>query len=130
MKTTLYDHPPRPFNTIYVGTRSPGHTVRVLADGLSLSPLESLALRNHSPDGFNWGYGGSGPAQLALALLLHATRGNTECALDLYQRFKFAVVGGWREDTWVTTRAEILQWISEQPGHLEGREWAAEGGVT
>jgi hypothetical protein len=25
-------------------------------------------LRNHSPDGFNWGYGGSGPAQLSLAL--------------------------------------------------------------
>lgn len=24
-------------------------------------------LRNHSPNGFNWGYGGSGPAQLSLA---------------------------------------------------------------
>jgi hypothetical protein len=28
-----------------------------------------LDLRNHSPSGFEWGYGGSGPAQLALALL-------------------------------------------------------------
>ena len=26
-------------------------------------------IRNHSPSGFNWGYGGSGPAQLALAIL-------------------------------------------------------------
>jgi hypothetical protein len=28
-----------------------------------------LDLYNHSPTGFAWGYGGSGPAQLALALL-------------------------------------------------------------
>ena len=27
-----------------------------------------LDLRNHSPTGFSWGYGGSGPAQLALAI--------------------------------------------------------------
>ena len=32
-------------------------------------PLDSrLDMRNHSPTGFEWGYGGSGPAQLALAL--------------------------------------------------------------
>lgn len=32
-------------------------------------PLEPRHdLRNHSPDGFEWGYSGSGPAQLALAL--------------------------------------------------------------
>lgn len=28
-----------------------------------------LDLVNHSPTGFAWGYGGSGPAQLALAIL-------------------------------------------------------------
>ena len=28
-----------------------------------------LDLQNHSPDGFEWGYGGSGPSQLALAIL-------------------------------------------------------------
>lgn len=27
-------------------------------------------LRNHSPDGFSWGYLGSGPAQLSLAILI------------------------------------------------------------
>lgn len=30
-------------------------------------PLYHLSL--HSPEGFNWGYGGSGPADLALAIL-------------------------------------------------------------
>src|SRR5947209_15039234 len=49
-----------------------------------LSPLKSLRLRNHSPDGFEWGYGGSGPAQSALALLLDHTR-NRGVALKLYQ---------------------------------------------
>ncbi len=35
-----------------------------------LRPLgPRLDLANHSPDGFSWGYGGSGPAQLALAIL-------------------------------------------------------------
>jgi hypothetical protein len=28
-----------------------------------------LDLRNHSPTGFAWGYGGSGPSQLSLAIL-------------------------------------------------------------
>ncbi len=34
-----------------------------------LTPEESIKIINHSPDGFNWGYGGSGPAQLALAIM-------------------------------------------------------------
>lgn len=37
--------------------------------GERIDPAESLAVRNHSPTGFAWGYGGSGPAQLALAVL-------------------------------------------------------------
>lgn len=38
--------------------------------GLVLDPQDSLKIINHSPDGFAWGYAGSGPSQLALALLL------------------------------------------------------------
>ena len=38
-----------------------------------LSPDASLAVADHSPTGFNWGYKGSGPHQLALALALDAT---------------------------------------------------------
>lgn len=47
----------------------------------------SLKIANHSPDGFAWGYSGSGPAQFALAILLEET-GNPRLALDLYQEFK------------------------------------------
>jgi len=46
-----------------------------------------LDLRNHSPTGFAWSYSGSGPAQLALALLCDVL-GDDERALRLYQRFK------------------------------------------
>jgi len=41
--------------------------------------------------GFEWGYGGSGPAQLALALLLDYTD-DEAVALDHYQEFKTEVV--------------------------------------
>ena len=59
-----------------------------------LLPDASQKLLNHSPDGFQWGYGGSGPAQLALALLLDATS-NPKTAQDYYQEFKFDKVSGW-----------------------------------
>jgi len=48
-------------------------------------------LASHSPSGFEWGYGGSGPAQLALALLLDYTD-DEEVALAEYKAFKTEVV--------------------------------------
>lgn len=39
-------------------------------DGEPVPLGPSLAIRDHSPDGFEWGYAGSGPAQSALAILL------------------------------------------------------------
>lgn len=47
-------------------------------------------LRNHSPTGFAWGYGGSGPAQLALAILADVV-GDTD-ALAWYQPFKWRAI--------------------------------------
>jgi hypothetical protein len=65
---------------------------RVTIDGVELDPKPSQKLVNHSPDGFSWGYSGSGPAQLALALLLHFS--TKDFALANYQQFKFDVVAG------------------------------------
>ena len=45
-------------------------TRQVWLNGKLLSPERSQKVNNHSPDGFNWGYNGSGPAQLALAIML------------------------------------------------------------
>lgn len=46
---------------------------KVWLDGIELQLDESQKVRNHSPDGFNWGYGGSSCAQLALAIVLKLT---------------------------------------------------------
>lgn len=44
-------------------------------------------LRNHSPDGFSWGYLGSGPAQLALAMLMQVFQ-DWSRVQPIYQIFK------------------------------------------
>jgi len=69
-----------------------------------------LDLRNHSPTGFAWGYSGSGPAQLALALLMDAL-GDAELALKHYQDFKWKVVAGWH-GRWLITAKEIREFVS------------------
>lgn len=101
-----------------------------------------LNVRNHSPDGFNWGYGGSGPSQLALAILIDHLPTPTDCRcfgckseklivdyrdekircqdcgldntgeffakpLHLYQKFKFAVISGFKFDSFSITSDEI-----------------------
>jgi hypothetical protein len=79
-------------DAVYVGYRRRGRAiVENQSDQEQLTPERSLALVNHSPSGFEWGYGGSGPAQLALALLLDYT-GDEAFALDHYQKFKTEVV--------------------------------------
>lgn len=65
--------------------------VRVLVPGYAeyeLPPRHDI--RNHSPDGFEWGYGGSGPAQLALALVADC-RGAEWAVPRIYQRLKLIV---------------------------------------
>jgi len=52
---------------VYEGFREEDRTVLVVVNGKPLNPRNDLM--NHSPDGFEYGYGGSGPAQLALAIL-------------------------------------------------------------
>lgn len=86
---------------------------QLLPDGetTQLSPKASQKLRNHSPDGFQWGYLGSGPSQLSLALLLDVT-GNPELSQACYQDFKFHYVAAWGE-SWSITSREILKWLSK-----------------
>jgi hypothetical protein len=53
-----------------VCVRNGNGTVDLFVDGDYVHPEKSQRVWNHSPDGFNVGYGGSGPAQLALGILL------------------------------------------------------------
>lgn len=85
----------------------------------TLGPKASQLVRNHSPDGFDWGYAGSGPAQLALAILLdyltNLDRGDEDAARHFaqrnYQTFKADVVAIMPSGGWEITGPEIEQWI-------------------
>lgn len=77
-----------------------------------LEPGRSQALRNHSPDGFEWGYGGSGPNQLALALLLDVT-GEEEFSLASHADFCRDVVSQLPEREWTLTAKAIEAWVDE-----------------
>lgn len=61
---------------LYTGTAP--HTVQVWESDVLLGPLEHRVVR-HSPDGFSWGYGGSGPAELALNLIVDALGAEAWC---------------------------------------------------
>lgn len=79
-------------------------------DGKLLRPERSQKIRNHSPDGFNWGYGGSGPAQLALAIL--ANYMDDESAVWYYQQFKFTFIAGLPQNTDVDEVINLRQIIT------------------
>lgn len=46
----------------------------------------------HSPAGLEWGYGGSGPADLALSILTDVA--GAEIGWNLHQAFKWAFISG------------------------------------
>ena len=93
----------------YSGRRE-GHAAIVTVDGRRLNPR--FDLWNHSPTGFEWGYNGSGPAQLALALLADHCQ-DDEQALNLYQRFKWTVVAGLPYRGWTMTGDDITVVLHE-----------------
>jgi len=108
---------------IYKGERL-GDRTKVTVDSFALDPRHDI--RNHSPDGFEWGYHGSGPAQLALAILAHEYRDDEddeddEVALKYYTRFKDEVVANWRGSLWETDSFEVRKVIDRLEKELSTR---------
>jgi len=68
---------------------------------------------SHSPTGFAWGYGGSGPAQLAYAILRHHMKDRAK-AQSIYQEFKFAVIAKLpRDEPWELTSEQVEDFLKE-----------------
>jgi len=93
---------------IYLG--EPPHTVWIdnvcLPGKVLLDPRNDLI--DHSPTGYSWGYDGSGPAQLALAILAHEFF--DEVALRHYQWFKTNVIAQFKKDqTFVLKSGQVKQ---------------------
>lgn len=83
--------------------RAHGASRNVALNGVELSPKKSQDVWNHSPDGFNWGYNGSGPAQLALATLLEIMP--QDMAMRWYQHFKSNIIASMPQppESWCKT---------------------------
>lgn len=99
----------------FVGYREPNGACRVLRlRGKVHEPLPlQLDLWAHSPDGFSWGYAGSGPSQLALAILADVTE-RPALALALHQGFKADVVMHLPRERWVLTHAQVVEWVLKE----------------
>lgn len=92
---------------LYHGRRTEhGCTVDVEEDGECSLLHPRHDLRNHSPTGLEWGYSGSGPAQLALALAADVL-GDDDRAQDIYQRLKSKLVAGLPHEEWVLTEHRV-----------------------
>jgi len=96
----------------YAGSKVLGRavvTVHVLTDAGVTSYLLPHLVR-HSPDGFNWGYLGSGPADLARSILADCL--GTDPDPSLYQAFKerfIAPLG--QHASWCIDKAAIDKWL-------------------
>jgi hypothetical protein len=96
--------------------------------------IPRLDLFNHSPTGLEWGYGGSGPAQTALAILADFMRspnhvchentcGTAGCIEDempvlLHQKFKWEVIAKLPHKGWFIKDVAIRAWLNEHAAEI------------
>jgi hypothetical protein len=106
---------------IYYGTKKEVGNCRVLIkeiDDEDGSILEQNTLKHsvrHSPGGFQWGYEGSGPADLALSILTDFQKrtmlGICGFVDNNYQKFKRDFIGKAGDQLKITSD-EIIQWLT------------------
>ena len=96
--------------TTYSGVRSASR-VDVFADGEPLCPRHDLHPLSQA---FDWGYPGTGPSQLALALLADHWPSDENRALADYRRFMRDVIARIRSDRWELTGEDIDRLLAER----------------
>jgi hypothetical protein len=98
----------------HVDFRDESCVVMVEPPGEQPYPLPlRLDVANKSPTGFAWGYGGSGPAQLALAILCDCL-GNEHRALKYMQDFKRKMIMHLDQDKgWSMTEIAVRSAVNE-----------------
>jgi hypothetical protein len=120
----------------YKGKRLPSDEVEIVVHDTATNRESEYPLRHivvHSPTGMSWGYGGSGPADLAVSILVDFLGGTgpkiprdcrglnpdgTRCAhnyclaLTMHQAFKWAFVAKWPRERWEIDEVEIGRWAA------------------
>ena len=101
--------------------------VHVLEDGKPKRKLPLyLDIQNKSPTGFEWGYGGSGPAQLALALCADCF-GRQYALSPIYQRLKWRIVCHLPHDIWRLTEEHLREHLANIQTELQAVDrWEVE----
>ena len=96
----------------YLGTRGASGCDVCVEDEGRRYPLRHVV--RHSPDGFEWGYGGSGPADLALSILTDAA--GPETAERWYMQFKWQVISRLARVAWELTEQQVRDWLKQRQG--------------
>lgn len=97
---------------LYKGTRSTlGYKAVVYVDGNTLDPNPSREIRDYAPD-FEFGYFGSGPSQLALAILYDVT-GNKDTSLLYCQDFKQDYIAQFDQNGFILLESQVRLWLEE-----------------
>jgi hypothetical protein len=92
----------------YIGIRTgSGVSVAIQTHGRREQLRPRPDLIRHSPIGFDWARSGSGAAQLALALLAHAS-GDDDFALEHYQVFNHEIISRLPRMSWELTPTQVL----------------------
>jgi len=98
---------------IYVGLRNDDGSCSVSVNGQPLDPR--LDWQYHNPTGFDWGFQGSGPAQLALAILAdYLGQERKELVLLFYQKFKADVVSEFAFSNWELSGEDVRIWLNRK----------------
>jgi len=95
----------------YIGRRYEDGNVVIVASGIKAEKLEHHV--KHSPDGFEWGYSGSGPSELARCILWDFL--GKEPTPAAYRDFTRVFIVGNKEDSWSIDSTDIATWLSNQP---------------
>lgn len=93
-------------------------TRKVWVDGREITPSAAPHGFWKHGDDFAWGYGGSGPAQLALTILLDQV--DQETALAYYQAFKWDVIAKLPQGDF-ELEISVYDWLINQVRFEENR---------
>jgi hypothetical protein len=111
----------QPYMVTFHGRRSsPGEvTVEMHVEGVPRPLPLHTGVYNHSPCGFEWGYAGSGPAQLALAICVELV--GPERAMQVSGRIKEQFIAPIKANEWMLRGTEVMAEIATLEADVNDR---------